>query len=78
MLIIELNDKEVLDRAGSGADMTVIADDVAGELGIQFLPWDTPPLRGAGGAPLHILGMAAVLALHGGFGRPLLIAVASS
>jgi len=78
MLIIELNDKEVLGRADSGADMTVIPDDVAEELGIQLLPWDQPPLRGAGGAPLNLLGMAAVLASHGGFRRPLLVAVASS
>ena len=78
MLIIELNHKEVLGRADTGADMTVIPDDVAEELGIQLLPWDQPPLRDPGGATVPILGMAAVLASHGGSRRPLLVAVASS
>jgi len=70
--------KEGLGRADTGADRTVIPDDVAEELGIQLIPWGQLPLRGEGRAPLHILGMTAVLASHGGFRRPLMVAVASS
>lgn len=75
MLSVDINGKKLLGRIDTGADMTVIPDDVAFDLNLTILEWDQPNLKAANKSDIKMVGMSPVLATINNVRRTLLVAV---
>lgn len=71
----KINGLEMNGRLDTGADMTIILNDVVEKLKLPILPWNQPPLIVANGSELTPLGMVTVLVTYDGLDKPLLAAV---
>lgn len=74
-LIVEINGRPIGGRVDSGADMTVIPSDVAEELKLPILPWNSSPLTNANQSPIEIIGMASAVVAIDNVYKPILVAV---
>lgn len=75
ILTVSVNGHNVSGRIDTGADMSVISDNVARKLKLNLQPWNQPSPKTANNSTLKITGMASVLITYEKKVRPLMVVV---